>query len=257
MKSSYKFIIIEDVPLQRENLTKMLSGRMDLHLIAAFETAEDAYQFLFDTKNDPIDLIFLDIELPERNGLDFLNSIKNFTHKPKIIITTAYPKYAIPSFDYTDMVSHYVLKPIDGNKLNNAVDKAIADLNNEQNQGTLNIEEIRRESSRPFGYFSVGDREIKLYYDELLYCEGANVNVKLISSHQSYITRGPLKTMEQKLPENLFKRVHDSFIVNLQYVRGYTKRFDALDIRHDDHEAIQVIPIGKKYRKEIKKLMSK
>ena len=255
MKSNYNFIIIEDVPLQRENLIKMLLGRMDLHLVDSFETAEDAYQFLSDTQNESIDLIFLDIELPERNGLDFLSSIKSFTHKPKIIITTAYPKYAIPSFDYTDMVSHYVLKPIDGNKLNNAVNKAIIDLKNEQNPSIIKAEEIR--SSRPFGYFPVGDREIKLYYDELLYCEGANVNVKLISSHQSYITRGPLKTMEQKLPENLFKRVHDSFIVNLQYVRGYTKRFDALDIRHDDQEDIQVIPIGKKYREAIKELMSK
>lgn len=257
MKSDYNFIIIEDVPLQRENLIGMLSGRMDLCLVDSFETAEAAYQFLNNKENDPVDLIFLDIELPERNGLDFLSSIKNFSHKPRIIITTAYPKYAIPSFDYTDMVSHYVLKPIDGEKLNKAVDKAILDLQNEQIQSNIITNEITREpATRPFGYFSVADREIKLYFDELLYCEGANVNVKLVTVNHVYTTRGPLKSMALRLPEQLFRRVHDSFIINLSFVRAYTKRFDSLDIRHDDQEEGQVIPIGKKYRNEIKDLLS-
>lgn len=256
MKSQYKFIIIEDVPLQMENLKRMLSGRMDLDLVDFFETAEGAYQFLCDDQNDPIDLIFLDIELPERNGLDFLSSIKNFAHKPRIIITTAYPKYAIPSFDYTDMVSHYVLKPIEIDKLNKAVGKAILDLKNEQSSNIASTDAVK-DPVRPFGYFSVGDKEIKLFHDELLYCEGANVNVKLITLHQEYFTRGPLKSMETRLPENTFKRIHDSFIINLDLVCGYTKRFDSLDIRHNEQEGSQAIPIGKKYRDSVRALLSK
>ncbi len=254
MKRHFNFIIVEDVPLQRENLLGMLSGRMDLHHLASFETAEDAYGFLGDPANQPIDLLFLDIELPERNGLDFLNSIKNFTHKPRIIITTAYPQYAIPSFDYTSMVTHYILKPIETDKLNKAVDKAIAELR--AGEAPEPAPPHYPVAERPFAYFPVADRELKVFFDELLYCEGANVNVKIVTIREAFLTRGPLKNIEKQLPPDTFSRVHDSFIVNLHLVRGHTKRFDALDLRHDDDNETHTIRIGKKYRNEFRNRMN-
>ena len=87
MKNSYSFIVIEDVPLQRENLIGMLSGRMDLRLIDSFETAESAYQFLCNTKNESIDLIFLDIELPERKGV-VIPIGKKYRKEIKILLNT-------------------------------------------------------------------------------------------------------------------------------------------------------------------------
>lgn len=255
MKSSYNYIVIEDVPMQQENLLEMLSGRMDLNLLETFDTAENAYQYLSERDRESIDLIFLDIELSGRNGLDFLNSIKNFPYKPRVIITTAYPQYAIPSFDYSQMVSHYVLKPIEAGKLEKAIDKAILEIQQATPLPSLSSVVVAAEKERAFEYFSVGDKEIKIFHDELIFCEGANVNVKLITTTQTHMTRGPLKNIEQKLPETIFARVHDSFIVNLKYVRGYTKRLDSMDIRHPNQIETETIRIGKKYRETFKNLM--
>ena len=134
MKNShYTFIVIEDVALQREHLTELLQARLDLHHQASFENAEEAYDYLSEQAEDPPDLIFLDIEMPEASGFNFLEAIKHLGVSPQVIITTAFAEYAVKGYEYD--LSGYLLKPIEEEQLNRAIDKALRQLSPERPEG--------------------------------------------------------------------------------------------------------------------------
>ncbi len=253
MKTHFSYIVVEDVPLQRANLIHMLSNRLDLKLLGEFETAKDAYVYLSTEDVEQPDLLFLDIEMPEVNGLYLLEATKKFVNQPRIIITSAHEEYAIPSYDYD--VSGYVLKPLETEKLNKAIDKAIKEL--EQNVAN----KIEADTSMtgfnavevPSFLIQVGDRMVKIYFDELMYCEGANNNIRVVTINQTYETRRTLKAMLGELPDGKFIRVHDSFIVNLQYLKSYTKRFTYLELCYE--QDCYNIAVGRKYRVILKALL--
>ncbi|MGB1242304.1 MAG: LytR/AlgR family response regulator transcription factor [Chitinophagales bacterium] len=253
MKTHFSYIVVEDVPLQRANLIYMLSNRLDLNLLGEFETAKDAYVYLSTEDVEQPDLLFLDIEMPEVNGLYLLEATKKFANQPRIIITSAHEEYAIPSYDYD--VSGYVLKPLETEKLNKAIDKAIKEL--EQNM--VNKTEVDTSMMSLNGgestYFliQVGDRMVKIYFEELMYCEGANNNIKVVTINQTYETRKTLKAMLGELPDSKFIRVHDSYIANLQYLKSYTKRFTYLELCYE--QDCYNIAVGRKYRVILKTLL--
>ena len=168
MKTFFTYIVVEDVPLQRANLIFMLNSRLDLKLLKEFDTARDAYNFLSDGDEEFPDLLFLDIEMPEVNGLHLLEATKKLARQPKVIITSAHEEYAIPSYDYD--VSGYLLKPLETEKLNKVIDKAIKDL-----QQSTSISTESESSAAFFGnnaptsfMIQVGDRMVKIYFDELI-----------------------------------------------------------------------------------------
>ncbi len=250
MKTFFTYIVVEDVPLQRANLIYMLSSRLDLKLLEEFDTARGAYNYLSQEGVEFPDLLFLDIEMPEVNGLHLLEATKKLARQPRVIITSAHEEYAIPSYDYD--VSGYLLKPLEVEKLNKAIDKAIHELQ----QNTDNHPES--EGSPPaFGsiepasfLIQVGDRMIKIYFEELIYCEGANNNIKVVTNNQTYETRRTLKNILEDLPESQFMRVHDSFIVNLRYLKSYTKRMTSVELCSD--QTCYPISVGRKYRSMLK-----
>ncbi len=246
MKSHYNCIIIEDVALQRKNLTAMLGSRLDLKVIEEFENADEAYKYLCATEKVRPDIMFLDIQLAEFNGLDLLKAIRKLEQKPKVIITTAHPQYAIPSYDYN--VSGYVLKPLEMDKLNQAIDKAIEQLKKKETY--VSAEE--RTDARPFLAIKENNKIINIFHDEILYLEGANVNVKIITNIATHLPRETLRNMENQLPPSHFLRIHDSFIINLDYLRGYAKNFSSVDLLFPKKKDVHTIPIGKKYRQKIK-----
>ncbi|MEZ4884282.1 MAG: LytTR family DNA-binding domain-containing protein [Chitinophagales bacterium] len=249
MKTHFSYIVVEDVPLQRANLIYMLSNRLDLKLLKEFETARDAYTYLSQEDAAMPDLLFLDIEMPEVNGLHLLEATKKFVHQPRVIITSAHEQYAIPSYDYD--VSGYVLKPLETEKLYKAIDKAI----NELKPTVKDKQEASSLSSfggaEPSSFLiQVGDRMVKINFEELIYCEGANNNIRVITINQEYETRKTLKSMSDELPDSQFFRVHDSFIVNLFYLKSYTKRLTAIELCYEQ-DCYNVV-VGRKYRANLK-----
>ena len=200
MKNKYTYIVIEDEPLQLANLIDMLDTRLDLDFLESFDNAEEAYDFLTSNNASKPDLMFLDMQLPEVNGLQFLEAIKRVESKPKVIITTAFEDYAIPSYEYD--VSGYVVKPIEPPKLNTAIDKAIKNLEEKS------VEKETKEETTPSEKTSIlikkGKQMIRLFHEEIVYLESANVNVKIITSTEEHVIRNTMKNMETMLPKKTF-----------------------------------------------------
>jgi len=234
MKKQYSFIVVEDVALQREYLIDLLQGRLDLQHEASFDNAEEAYQYLAQS-DEPPTLIFLDIEMPEASGFNFLEAIKHLPLSPKVIITTAFAEYAVKGYEYD--LSGYLLKPIEEEQLNRAIDKAIGELS-KAGPATEEAHLLIKEKGR----------WVKLTYQEILYCEGANVDVKLVTLGGAYFTRDRIKNMEQRLPEEQFLRIHDSFIINMRYVKSYASNFTFVELAAAPGAELQQLRIGPKYR---------
>lgn len=248
MKKQYSYIVVEDVELQRENLISLLNSRLDLQLTGSFPNAKEAYDFLMEKKTTMPDVIFLDIEMPEVNGFNLLEAIKPFSQQSKVIITTAFPDYAIKGYDYN--LTAYLLKPIDLQKLNKALDKAIKELNvPETSAATPEL------VNKGHIFIKEKNKRLKIEYNEILYCEGANVDVKIITPIRTFITRERVKNLEQALPATQFLRVHDSFIVNLQYIKGYTSNYSFVDLFSGENTEWRTISIGPKYREVFRRKM--
>jgi DNA-binding LytR/AlgR family response regulator len=230
----YNFIVIEDVALQREYLIEMLQGRLDLQHQASFENAEDAYEYLSAGETPPPDLIFLDVEMPEASGFNFLEAIKHLPIAPKVIITTAFAEYAVKGYEYD--LSGYLLKPIEEEQLNRAIDKALKKVSS-SDKGRDDHLMIKEKG-----------RWVKLGYDEILYCEGANVDVRLVTLGGEYLTRDRIKNMEQRLPSDRFLRIHDSFIINMTYVKSYASNYTFVELCPEPGADLQQLRIGPKYR---------
>ncbi|MCB0555936.1 MAG: response regulator transcription factor [Phaeodactylibacter sp.] len=245
MKRKYGYIVVEDVELQLENLIHLLDTRLDLKLLGSFDNAEDAYDFLTDEKQPAPDIMFLDIEMPELSGFNLLEALRQAPLSMKVIITTAFPNYAIKSYDYS--ISGYLLKPIELGKLNKSVDKAIDELHSGQPAPAPELKEhlLIKEKKR----------WIKLSYEEILYCEGANVDVRIITPETTYLTRERVKNLEQALPANRFLRIHDSFIINLSYIKSYASNFTSVSLCFQPGSPLHTLNIGPKYRERFRRLM--
>ena len=246
MKKQYTYIVVEDVELQRENLISLLNSRLDLQLIGSFAHAREAYDFLLEKQTAMPDILFLDIEMPEVNGFNLLEATKALLQHSKVIITTAFPDYAIKGYDYN--LTAYLLKPIDLQKLNKALDKAIQELNQVESPSV-------NTKSKGHIFIKEKNKRLKIDYDEILYCEGANVDVKIITPTRTFITRERVKNLAQMLPSNQFLRVHDSFIVNLQYIKGYTSNFSFVVLFSGEDAEWRTISIGPKYRDDFRQKM--
>lgn len=243
MKQKYGYIVVEDVELQRENLIHLLDTRLDLQLLGSFDNAEDAYSFLSDEQQPSPDIVFLDIEMPELSGFNLLEALRQVPKNMKVIITTAFPDYAIKSYDYS--ISGYLLKPIELARLNQSIDKAIGEM------------AAWPPPPEPGGYLLIKEKKrwVKLAYDEILFCEGANVDVRIVTPAGAYLTRERVKNLEQSLPPSRFLRIHDSFIINLSYVKSYASNFTSVSLCYQPGSPMRTLSIGPKYREKFRRVM--
>lgn len=246
MKSVYPFIVVEDVALQREYLIEMLQTRLDLELLSAFDNAEDAYRYIADEATTDPALIFLDIEMPEASGFNLLEAIRKLPQSPKVIVTTAFADYAVKGYEYD--LSGYLLKPIEKGQLDKAITKALA--------GLQAAAAAPPPTAPPHLLIKEKGRWVKLTYQEILYVEGANVDVRIMTIGGQFLTRDRIKRMAEKLPSNQFLRIHDSFIINRSYVKTYASNFTYVELSPAPGEELQKLPIGPKYRDQFKAKMT-
>lgn len=229
-------IIIDDEPLAREELQALLEEISTIEILAKFSTAVKALEFL---KEKEVDLIFLDIEMPLINGLEFAKQVSENT---LIIFTTAYPQYALKSYEF-DAID-YLLKPIDVNRLDKAVKKAFL------YKELLSEKKNTIESNTLDFLFVKADRRYhKIYFKDVWFVEGLKDYVILHTKKQKLITAMNLKGMHQKLPAGYFLRVSKSYIVNLERIES----FDNHTLYIQDAE----IPLGEVYKKEFFEKYSK
>ncbi len=245
MKPFCNYIIVEDEPLQVENLIDILSERLDLNQVGVFNTAMEAYQFLTIEDSVRVDIMFLDIQMPEQNGLSLLKSINNLPDKPRSIIISAHEEYAIEGYNYD--VAGYIVKPVFPQKLFRVIDKVVQELQQELPQKAL---------EQDYALLKIKKKEIKIFFKELLYCESAGNDLIITTLTEQHTLRGTLKEIEKQLPSSIFMRVHNGFIVNIQYIIGH-ENFTRIFIRYDIQSTMYEVPIGGKYRDQLKELFAK
>jgi len=225
-----KCIIVDDEPIAREGIRILIEDISQLNLLKSFNNAEDAAIFINETT---VDLIFLDINMPGINGIEFAHSIPKQT---LIIFTTAYPQYALDSYE-VDAIG-YLVKPIDPVKFRKAVNKAIiyhSLLIDEEKKGVdaLEDEYILVKSGRKF---------FRVNLEEILFIEGLKDYVIIQMENQRIISRMSLKSVYEVLPQNLFFRINKSFIVNKKYIDSFANN----DVFIKSYE----IAIGNSYRED-------
>jgi DNA-binding LytR/AlgR family response regulator len=227
-----KCLIVDDEPLARQLLESYVAKIDGLTLVKSCENAVEAFTII---QQKPIDLIFLDIQMPLITGIDMLKSLKV---KPRVILTTAYRDYAFEAFDL-DVVD-YLLKPILFERFLRSISKIY--------QFKEPVEEIVENNNHTHSYdeayiYLKEDREmVKVFLKDILYIESLRDYVKVKTKDKQVITYQKISYLEQKLPENKFIRVHRSFIVSFDKVVSFTSNC----VKIGNFE----IPIGRNYKNE-------
>lgn len=203
--SKLNCLIIEDEPLARKILERYIAKVPFLHLQACFEDAIYAMSYLNENSTD---LIFLDIHLPEMEGLEFLRTL---TKPPSVIITSAYHQYALEGFELN--VADYLLKPFEFSRFLTAVNKVA-------NQ--LNAKQEKVEMAKDYILVTIQLKKLKIFHSEILYIESQKEYIKIVTLSGNHIARMSTHEIESLLPEHLFRKVHRSYIVSLQKIRSFT-----------------------------------
>lgn len=199
-----KCIIVDDEKLARAIIGTLCKEFKNLEILNEFSSAIEALKFL--NKNE-VDLIFLDIHMPDFNGLDFLKTIK----KPlKIILTTSDPNFAIEAFEY-DSIIDYLLKPIELPRFIKAVQKA----ENYISIAHRNTKDIKNKNDF---YVNIDRRLIKIDLHSIYIIEAKGDYINIRTEEKNYIVHSTLKKIEEKLPTSLFLKVHRSYIINVKKI---------------------------------------
>lgn len=226
-------VIVEDEPLARNLMIDYVSKVPSLHLVEACSSPLTVMEVL---RNNSVDLLFLDVQMPELTGISLLKALKK---RPLVILTTAYSEYALEGYELD--VADYLLKPITFERFLRAVEKATERL--EKNFVQTSAKPVQ-ESSQPFVFVKDGTKLVKINLEEILYVEGLKDYVTIHTPTQKIISLQRLKVLEDQLPPEKFIRVHNSFIVALK----------AIDVIHKGDIQIGnvMIPIGETYKKEFR-----
>jgi len=224
-------IIVDDEPVAREILENHLSKIEKVKIIGSSKNALEAFQVI---NTEKVDLIFLDINMPEISGLSFAKSInKNI----KVIFTTAYREYAVDGFDLQAV--DYLLKPISFERLLQALNKYL----NENTPVKYN-ETVQVDDEKSDFFFVRSDRKmIKISFLEILYIESIGDYLKIHLMNKTIVTRETIANIEVKLPQNDFIRTHRSFIIALKAIDSFTAEY--IEIGKNQ------IPISRSYKKEV------
>ncbi|NQU52656.1 MAG: response regulator transcription factor [Bacteroidetes bacterium] len=224
-------LIVDDEPTAREILESHLSKIEAVNVVGSCKNAIDAFNVI---NAEKIDLIFLDINMPEISGLSFAKSInKNI----KIIFTTAYREYAVDGFDLQAV--DYLLKPISFERLFQGVNKYLDENTPVQNVVTT---EIIQEKSESF-FVRANRKMIKISFNEILFIESLSDYIKIHLTDKTVVTRETMSNIEAKLPQKDFIRVHRSFIVSLASISSFTNELVEIGKKQ--------IPISRSYRKPV------
>jgi len=201
-----KTIAIDDEPLALRLVSEYISKTPFLELVGSFDNPLDAIDFL---SSQSVDLIFVDIQMPDLTGIEFARSLEN---APKIIFTTAYEKYALDGFKLNAI--DYLLKPFSYEEFLKAAQKARKQLELEAN--TLPL----IEANNQFLFLKSEYKIRRINFNDILYIEGLKDYIKVYTTGEDkpVLSLNSMKSLEEKLPEGQFMRVHRSFIVNLSKI---------------------------------------
>jgi DNA-binding LytR/AlgR family response regulator len=226
-------IIVDDEPLAREGMMLLVKDNDFLELVAQCSNALEANSIM---AREKIDLIFLDIQMPKIMGIDFLKSLPV---KPMVIITTAYPNFALEGFELN--VLDYLVKPITPERFLKSVNRAKELL-------TYQRTAVREEDTDYFFIRSDNGYE-KIFYAELLFIEACQNYSIIYTTQGKFMTLTTMRSLEEQLPTGKFLRVHKSYIVAIEKIRSLSG--NEVTIGHEK------IPVSKNYKADLMMIIDK
>lgn len=235
----YNCLIVDDEPPAREVLRRYVAQVPMLNLVGE---CANAIQALTAFKQNEIDLLFLDIQMPQLSGIELIRAL---SHPPKIILTTAFEQYAVQAFELD--VTDYLVKPIRFDRFLRAVMKGMPD--QESLAATQPVIDHSEIVSNPFLYFRSERKMVKVFLNDILYVESLKDYVKIYTIKGMIITKYAMAALEAMLPANNFLRVHRSFLISINRIDSFTG--DDIEIQS------KLIPLGKLYRQHALKMLNK
>lgn len=233
-----KCIIIDDEPLAIELIKDHISKFSNFEVIGTCQNAIEGLEML---KNNHVDLMFLDIQMPTLTGIEFLRSISN---PPKVVFTTAYREYAVESYELE--VVDYLLKPISFDRFFKAINKFQKSV--EVLGKSDSITPVEKGDEKGFISVNVNKKHYRIKFEDILYAESLKDYVRIHTARLTITTKEKISEFEKMLP-NYFLRTHRSYIVNLNEISAYTSQ----DIEIGEIE----IPIGISYKQEVFKALKR
>ena len=215
---SINCIVIDDSPLAIEKLEGFIKQIPILTLLQSFNNGIDGISFI---KTTSVDLVFLDIQMEQFSGLQFLEALQN---RPQIIIVSAYSQYAVTGFNYS--VTDYLLKPYSFERFIQAIHKV------------QNVMEVKPQ--KDYMFVKTEYRMERIDFKDVLYIEGQGAYLKIITKNHNVMTLQNFQNMEEVLPPENFIRVHKSFIVGINKIESIERNIIKI--------GKQRIPIGAGYR---------
>ena len=220
---SINCIVIDDTPLAIEKLEGFIKQIPLLNVLKSFNSGIEAISFM---KTNTVDLVFLDIQMEQFSGLQFLESL---LYHPQIIIVSAYSQYAVDGFNYS--VTDYLLKPYSFERFLKAIEKVQNDLG--------------FKSQKDYMFVKTEYRMERINFSDILYIEGQGAYLRIITHKSKIMTLQNFRNMESLLPSDNFKRVHKSYLVALNKIDNIERNIIKI--------GEQRIPIGLSYREKLNK----
>ncbi|WP_299105616.1 LytTR family DNA-binding domain-containing protein [uncultured Winogradskyella sp.] len=233
-------IIIDDEATARAIIGQLCKNVPSLKVLEDFPNAMQAIKYL---NSNEIDLIFLDIHMPDFTGFDFIDTIKN---PPKIILTTSDPNFAIQAFGY-DCIVDYLVKPITPERFKKAIDKAEAIKPKPTETASKASGQVETSSGNDL-YVNIDRRLIKIDIPSIYLVEAKGDYIQVKTDDKNYTVHSTLKKIEEKLPDDLFLKIHRSYIINVDKI---------IDI--EDNSVLikkDVIPVSRSNRPELMKRLN-
>ncbi len=230
-------LIVDDEPLALDILENYISKLPDLELIGKCDNAIDANDLI---QKGEVDLVFLDISMPQMTGLELVKSLSN---PPKVVFTTAYAEHAVEGFELN--ATDYLMKPIAFDRFLKAVNKVKESTDANVASGVAHSDDF---------FFVKADKKlVKVKFSEILYIEGLKDYVIIKKETGRVIALQTMKSLQAKLPSNLFQRVHRSYIVSIPRINAVVG--NAIELTEDNKA--KHIPIGKNYKDDVLSIVEK
>ena len=230
-------LVIDDEQPAIDVLQKYISDVDALELVGSCTNSVEALSFL---QSNSVDLLFLDIQMPQILGTNFIRALKS---PPKVIFITAYRKYAVEGFELNAV--DYLLKPVSFERFLKAVSKVL-EINLETSMPPEN--KVEREAAQPFLYFRSDRKMIKVLFNDILYIEGLRDYIKIYTASKVIVTKHLLASLEEMLPADIFMRIHRSYIVSINKIDAYNA--DGIEISK------KILPIGRLYKHDVIKMLN-
>ncbi len=229
-------LAVDDEPPALEVLKKYIQSVQTLELAGTCADAIEAINFL---QKRTVDILFLDIKMPELMGTDLVKTLKN---PPRVIFTTAYRKFAVEGFEL-DAVD-YLLKPVSFERFLRAVNKAM-----DQSRQTTPVKEPEAISTTAGNsiYFRSDRKMVKVDLDDILYVESLKDYIRVVTKNKTILTKHAISSLEENLPRSKFVRIHRSFIVALNKIDSYSSELVEI--------GKQELPISRMYRYEVERVL--